>query len=377
MTATHSGVIGSLTAGAAGAAAGAQGNAGAGSVSVNLVLPDTEAYVEGATVLLTGDSNVLANDDTQIIAIAGALGFGGKGGYGVSAAVNLIGFSLTDSTVAPATTLAYIKNSTIDIAAGTLTVAATSANPGGTPRIVAVTGAIGAGLTTPKSLGGAGMIAVNVIQDETEAYVTGSTVAQPQASSGVTNLVVQSHDASEIVAIGGAIGLGNSTGVGAAVGYNQISATIAAYLDNSIVNVTGAVTVTAESEQTIGGVLAGVGVSIGTGWAVAGSLSINVIADTVDAHVSDSSQVAAGGAVSLSASDQSLASSPSPVGYPVSFGGKAVGNSISHNRISNALHGLYMRRFRESRRWFRQLVGHVQARCWWRWRLRGLRQRHC
>ncbi len=334
VTATHAGIIGSLTAGAAGAAAGAQGNGAAGSVSVNIVLPDTEAYVKNANVHLSGDSNVLANDDTQIWAIAGAIGFGGKGGYGVSAAVNLIGFSWTDSTVAPAATLAFIENSTIDIAAGTLTVAATSANPGGTPRIVAVTGAIGAGLTTPKSLGGAGMIAVNIIQDETEAYLTSSTVVQAPPSSRLTNLVVQSHDASEIVAIGGAVGIGNSTGAGA--GYNQISATIQASLDNTIVNVSGAVTVTAESEQTIGGVVGGVGVSIGTGWAVAGSLSVNVIADTVDAHVSDGSQVTSGGAVSLSASDQSLIVAIAG-GIAVSFGGKAAGGSISYNRISNAI----------------------------------------
>ena len=336
VTATHAAIIGSLTAGAAGAAAGAQGNGAAGSVSVNLVLPDTEAYVEDATVNLSGDSNVLASDDTQIWAIAGAVGFGGKGGYGVAAAVNLIGFSWTDSTVAPATTLAYIEDSTVDIAAGTLTVAATSANPGGTPRIVAFTGAIGVGLSTPKSLAGAGMIAVNMIQDETEAYLMSSTVVQAPPSARVTNLVVQSHDASEIVAIGGAVGVGNSTGVGAAMGYSQISDTIQASLDKTTVNVSGAVTVTAESEQTIGGVVGGVGVSIGSGWGVGGSVSINIIADTVDAHISDSSQVTAGGAVSLSASDQSLIVAIAG-GVSVSFGGKAVGASISYNRISNAL----------------------------------------
>ena len=109
VTATHSGIIVSLTAGAAGAplaSTGAGAGGVAGSVSVDVVLPDTEAYVEDATVNLIGDSNVVAQDQTQIWSIAGALGFGGEGGYGVAAAVNLIGFSWEDDNVAPAKTLA-------------------------------------------------------------------------------------------------------------------------------------------------------------------------------------------------------------------------------------------------------------------------------
>ena len=132
VTAVHGGYIGSLAFGAAGAS-GVKGTAVAGSVSLDLVLPDTEAYISGATVNLSGDSEVHASEGAVIVALAGGLALGGKGGYGAALAVNLIGFSnqTTTSLNRPAATLAYIDNSTITDVGGTLSVMANSANAGG------------------------------------------------------------------------------------------------------------------------------------------------------------------------------------------------------------------------------------------------------
>ena len=350
VTATHSGIIVSLTAGAAGAplaSTGPEAGGVAGSVSVDVVLPDTEAYVQDATVNLIGDSNVVAQDQTQIWSIAGALGFGGEGGYGVAVAVNLIGFSWGDDNVAPAKTLAFIKNSAITVVDGTLTVDALSANPGDIPRIVAITGAVGVALASPKSLGGAGMISVNVIDDQTEAYLLNSSVTDVAAPSGVTatvpaNLVVDADDTSEIVSIGGAVGVGQG-GVGAGFGYNQIDATIQASLDGtSVTNAggtgIGTVSVNAESHQTIGGAVVGVGVSTGPGWGVAGSISVNLITDSVDAHIATNSNVQAEGTVTVGSQDDSLiAAIAGAIAVSVDSPSPAIGASISYNRISNGL----------------------------------------
>ena len=348
INALHGGYIGSLTAGAAGAT-GSQSSGAAGSVSVDIVLPDTQAYVEGATVKLIGDSSVMATDQTQIWAVAGALGFGGKGGYGLAVAVNLIGFSW-ETDVAPANTEAYIDHSTVTIAGGTLTVAASNANAGGLPRIVAITGAVGVAVGTPKSIGGAGMISVNIIKDQTEAYLNDSSVTNVAAPSGVTasgptNLVVHANDTSEIVSVGGAVGVGQKAGVGAAFGYNEIHATIQASLDGTPVTGKpggtgiGSVTVHAESHQTIGGAVVGVGVSTGGGWAAAGSVSVNLITDTVDAHIGSGSSVEASGDVMIESTDDSLiVAIAGALAFATDNPGPAVGASISYNRISNGLY---------------------------------------
>ncbi len=337
VTATHGGYIGSLTAGAGGAS-GVMGTAVAGSVSVDLVLPDTEAYISGATINLSGDSNITATESAVIAAVAGSAALGGKGGYGVSLAVNLIGFSnqIPVTPNEPAATLAYIENSTITDTSGTLSVLATSANAPNQPSIIAIVGALGAG-TQANSTGVGGMISVNIIKDETEAYITGSTVTVPSGQSSsapALNVNVVAHDDSEIVALGGAVGFGMKNGVGAAIGYNEIQSTIMADLDDSILNVTGSVTVTASSNQTIGGVVLGVGVSAGNGLGADGSVLINIITNTVDAHVNDGSNVTASGPVALSATDQSLIVAIAG-GVAVSLGGTAAGASISYNRISN------------------------------------------
>ena len=44
----------------------------AGSVSINVDLPDTEAYVQDAKLTLGGDSWVKANEAAEIAAIAGS-----------------------------------------------------------------------------------------------------------------------------------------------------------------------------------------------------------------------------------------------------------------------------------------------------------------
>ena len=68
VTADHGGYIGSLTAGGAGATGtsmetgGSGSTAVAGSVAINTVLPDTEAYLNNVTATLYGDSVVKANE---------------------------------------------------------------------------------------------------------------------------------------------------------------------------------------------------------------------------------------------------------------------------------------------------------------------------
>src|SRR5262249_36224071 len=181
VTADPGGFIGSLTAGAAGAS-GRQGIAVTGSVSVDVVLPDTEAYVTGAQLTLAGDSEVTATDNSEIWSVAGNGALGGQGGYGGAVAVNLIG-----TANQPAKTLAYVTDSTVTLAGGTLSVLATDANAAALPSIVSIAGSLGVG-TQLNSDAGAGMVAVNFIDAETDAYVQDSTIQQPSSGATAANL---------------------------------------------------------------------------------------------------------------------------------------------------------------------------------------------
>ena len=340
VTADHGGYIGSLTAGAAGATGGTgSNNAVAGSVSVDVDLPVTEAYVQDATLTLGGDSSVKANEAAEIAAIAGSGAYGGSKGFGVAIAINLIGFNL-DGTSDPATTAAFIQDSTVTLDTGTLSITATDAGPTIQPQIIAITGSGGVA-TGSDSIGGGGMIAVNDIQDETNAYVVGSTITQPSGASALANLDVEATDSSGIIAIGGALGVGGEAGLGAAIGFNVIAATTSAYIDSSTIDVNGTVTVTATDTAVIGSATIGVGVTTGDGGlAGAGSVSINQITDTTDAHISNTldttSSVTAGGTVTVTAKDTSTIGSVAG-GVAGASEGAAVGAAISYNLIQNSI----------------------------------------
>ena len=86
VAADHAGRSVSLTAGAAGSSAsaayggGGSSTAVAGSVSINVDLPDTEAYIMDANLTLGSDSWITANEETEIVAIAGSGAYGGSNG---------------------------------------------------------------------------------------------------------------------------------------------------------------------------------------------------------------------------------------------------------------------------------------------------------
>ena len=336
------GFVGSITAGGSGAT-GQSGSAGTGSLALNLILPNTDAYVTGATLALEGDSEVEAQDSSMIWSVAGSGSFGGKLGVGASVALNLIGFSNQLQAVPnqPGTTDAYITNSTVTMAGGTLKVSADAQNDTSNPRIIAITGTLGIG-TQAESKGVAAMVSVNVIKEQTEAYISGSSVTEDPLPSGVTidpnpvNLVIQTNDTSGIVAIGFAAGAGQSAAVGAALGYNETHANLSADLDDTKVNVNGAVTVESASTQDIGGVVAGVGVGTGDGWAAAGSVGVNQIVDSIESSIDNGSNVTAGGNVGVTSSDDSLLVAVTGTGAGTS-GKNAIGAALSYNRVSNSI----------------------------------------
>ncbi|MBI1324876.1 hypothetical protein GC170_17055 [bacterium] len=331
----------SVTAGGAGAMR-SSGIAAAGSVSVNVVLSDTLAFVQDARIDMHGDAAIEARDESAIWAGAGALALGGKAGVGVALSLNLIGFS-TDTAIVPnrpGRTQAFVENSRLRFTSGGLSLLATADDPAADPRIISASASAGASTGGQGNIGGAGTVSVNVIKTVTEAFVTDSIVTGPDSVN------IHAVDASGIVTVSGAVGVSQKVSFGAAFGYAEVANTTRAYLDNVDLTTSGALDVNAESKSVIGA--ATVGVAVGTGsskLAAAGSASVNLITNTIDAHISDkvtaddaidTSTISTGGDVSVSARDSSLIVSISG-GASVASKGVAVGAAVGYDLIENAV----------------------------------------
>ena len=275
---------------------------------------------------VAGNSSIIATDQSLIWSIAGAIAYGGTGGYGVSVGVNLLG-----TTNNPNATTAYITGSTFTLGTGTLTVSASDANPTLDPRIIAVDGSIGVG-SGDDAIGGAGNVAVNEINQINEAYVTNSTINQTTGKTA--NVNVNTTDQSWIISLSGAVGAGSTLAVGLAVGYNDIHGLTYAYLDKTAVTVSGTVQVTVNNQSVIGGGVLGVGKSGGDdGIGGAGSASINQIVNNVEAFIQDGSNVNAGGAVTVQTTDQAfLVNAVGGVGLGKEGG---AGFAVSYNLVTD------------------------------------------
>jgi hypothetical protein len=320
LTAERSGDMITVTAGAA-AVPRWDGYSVAGSASIDTIDDETRAYLAGAVVMLAGAAMIRANDDSYLYAIAGSVAYGGYRGFGAA---------ITDSEITTDTE-ASIEDSTVTQAGGGLAVDAsdTNADPS-MPRIIAITGS-GAVSNTGVALSGTG--SVNLIDDTVQAFIAGSTVTD--AATG--NDVVHAEDDSWIISAGGAVGKGQTTSVGFGVGYNSIDNVIAAYLDNAAVTTGGALTVHAKSDATISTASVGIGVNTGTGGlAGSGSASVNLITDTVDAHVANQSSVTAGGPVQITADDDSEIVSVSGAAAAATAS-TAIAAAVSYNLIANTI----------------------------------------
>jgi hypothetical protein len=321
-----------LTAGV-GVAAGTSGTGVAVALASNTITGDTEAFVRDANLTLAGDTSVKAHNDDQIWAIDGAVAYGGKTGFGAAVSLNII----LDKAYA------YLADSTVTQSAGGLTVSGVSDNFGSADaRIIAITASVGA---AGQGLGISGTISLNLVEDDNEAYLSGTTYTDTASGQSAT---VTAHDDSAIISIAGAAGLSFSgdLGFGAAGAYNEIIGTSKAYLEGSEVSLLGDLTVKAYSTSTIGGVTVGVAGS-DQGYALAGSVSINIINDTIDAHISQApagtptttgnvSGVTTPGNVTVSSSDTSTLVALAG-GGAFSASGSAVGAAISYDLIQNTL----------------------------------------
>ena len=181
------------------------GNAGAGSIAVNLISSDTNAYIDaGAVVKAENNVGVIAESDSRITVASGSagLGFGGAG-IGVSFTVNSI----------EGDTSAYIEGATTSI-----TALAKDAND----KMSVNNGELTAG--------------VNLADQIDLAKYNQLDLKSKKAKQNITGVAVNASSTQHIENISTNIAGGSSFAVGAAASVNTIGGTTQAYMLNAKIN---------------------------------------------------------------------------------------------------------------------------------------------
>ncbi len=333
----------------------------AGSLSFGGSIDGVSASIEGSTLeALAGnnsDAEVLAYQNTDIGIGGLAVSVSTKGGgFGLA----LTGTVLADPTGGHAAS-ARILNSNLrsfrNVTAEAITVS----------RVLSGAGSVG---VTPSGLGINGSIVFNDVSTSTIAEIKGdgtqdiSTTGDVAVRAGserrtdvelALNNVIRNKtintgfDFSDrvlgtgttgavIFGVSGTVGVGQNN-AGVAIQYGGIRHSHEAYLSGVTLVASGDLTVSARDESKIFGTAAGVSVGTGGGFAGAGSLSINVIANTTLAKVYGSNTSVTARNIAVGAYNASTAGGG--VGaVAVSAEGTGIGLSLINNTIANTTEAL-------------------------------------
>ena len=362
---------GSIFAVAAGLGGAPRGFGVAGSVAINLITSDTQAYMDASSVI--GESlAVHSRDKTSIIAVGGAIAFGGKAGIGVGFAYNQISGGAT----------ALLSATHVDVS-GLLSVTATnSAQITGVAAAIAVAVA-GFEESSPTAEGSeanerntyavavAAGVSINRIKSDSHASIESSGTSETRSTAG--SVVVKADDDQlRINGVAGGVAIsvskGKSTGkstsvaAGISVVFNEVERTTDALVDNSYLTVEGDVDVTASSNAVIFSLAIAGSVSVAvsgrgnTAFAGAGSIAVNTIrgggvrsrvrrSDIKNANTSGSAKISAidksaitaiagGLAVAVSGGNGNDASTSVAIGAAVAFNTIIDGGAAAYSEDS-------------------------------------------
>ena len=167
-----------------------------------------------------------------------------------------------------------------------------------------------------------GSVSLNSISNLVDAHITiNSNVIAPGA------ITVTATDRPTIQALAGGVAGAGAAAIGAALATNEIGDTDTAYIDRSTITSQASITVSATSTSsmetiTVGGAGAGA-------FALGGSVSLNSIANTIEAYITTFSHVTAPGAITVSATDTSTIKAIA--GAAAGAGAAAIGAALGTN----------------------------------------------
>jgi hypothetical protein len=300
-----------------------------GDASFSKLTDNTYAYVNDSGTLTSGHLSVTAADSTILVGFGGsfAIAYLSPGNDPTSQSNAGVAGSYAEINLGGSTE-AFIQHAHLN-ATGDVSVTAERDNYLGT--LTASTAAASA-TSYKSSWEVAGSVALSFFSGDTKAYLS-------DVSGSVSgDLTVTATDKTIYVAVGGAIGVASSLGIGVSFGYISIGHDIDAYAEATQIAVGGHVVFDATAQTDVGSLGVALGVAEGASWgAAAGNASVNEIAMTLDAHVSDNSSITSAGAVSIQATDHSYLVSVSGSVAVAQKGAAAVGAAVSYNLIDNSI----------------------------------------
>jgi hypothetical protein len=268
----------------------------AGAVGINEVTDTAESYIndDGAIDLGQGNLDILSDNDTRILAVTGSV---------TLAALNMITVGLagavSDNTL-DATTESFVAGAGL-ADAGTISLdaerqgevlAVTIAAAGSAPSPLTSI-ALNASLTVDV----AASVSLNSISGATLAFVQNAAVVGTGAVSLTANdsstIDADGGGAAIAISLGGTQALGVAIAVGASVAVNDVTTTVAGYLDDAQVGNDVPVAVASDDSASITAVtVAGAAVftnakDVGLAFSGAGAGSGNTIDNTIEAYVED------------------------------------------------------------------------------------------
>ncbi|KUG05437.1 hypothetical protein ASZ90_017119 [hydrocarbon metagenome] len=283
----------------------------AGQVSINSISSATGASILNQSNIIASNVTLKASDSCQILAIAGALAYGGKGGIGAAVALNDIPLSGRNAVTSS------IENSDVD-ASGYIDMDASSEN-----QIFSITAALGA---SKEGMAAAASVSINTIATDVNTNIIG------KKSTGVVSdgaLTMDAVDTSSIFSISGAVALSGQASLGLAVAYNEIDNTVQAYVgENAYVSTPASFQAKADSNADIKTIAVGGG--YGGKLSLTGSIAINNINNDVLAYISNATVSADTGVLLDASNDSNISAIAGAIGASSQV---AIGAAVAVNNI--------------------------------------------
>lgn len=304
---------------------------GTASVSGTVVVTQTKgtagAVMDAVTINNAKKVTASAVDDTDILSVIGGINIGGKVAAGAGVAYTEIGGVSDDKEKAEQHVTAEINNSTINADGAGSTVEVKAKDEASVINV-----AIG--------VGGAGNVAVQgasattLINKTTSAEIENTDIDAAETDSKNVNVTVEAQNVSEITGSADvAAAAGSGAGVGAGIAVNRIIQQTNAAVNGGTMNVNN-LTVNANAAPQITNIGVGIGVA-GSGAGVTGSVAVNMIDNTVNAHIGNGADITADNNVGVIAtSDEQIANYAGNAS--VAGSGAAVGLSVSYNELTGS-----------------------------------------
>jgi FG-GAP-like repeat/FG-GAP repeat len=309
--------------GAALALALEDGVGASGSAAAQVLTDIVQAYIgSGAVVNATGSVFIDANDDTDLLAIAGSVAGGAAAGVGISAGVGLLSRTVKAFIGSGANVSALGNGAAFSDPEGS-GLTGTGVVIDATTEDENLVFAAGVGVGVAEA-GLAASAVVNTETSDTESYI-----GQSAKVSTPKSIQVHAEEDTNNITVAGAFGGSSQLGVGAAADVHNLNRTVKAHIDASANVSAGAnVVLSADAPETIIAVAAGLGVG-GDVAGIAGSATVFTLMNDTEAFIANRATVAATGSISLSAlSDRTFVPTAGALALSVGEGG-AIGASDS------------------------------------------------